>query len=49
MTEIASFATHLADGLIAVVRHFGLIPAASLPLPALARCRCCAPIIRLHH
>lgn len=45
----ARFATRLADALIAALLQSGLIPAASLPLPAFARCRRCAFSNRLQH
>ncbi len=51
MTEAARFATRLADAdaLIAALRQSGLIPAASLPLPAFARCQRCTLSNRLQH
>jgi hypothetical protein len=45
----ARFATRFADALIAALRQSGLIPAASLTLPAFARCRRCALSNRLQH
>jgi|LNFM01.1.fsa_nt_gb hypothetical protein len=43
----ARFATRIADALIAALRQSGLLPAATLPLPVVARCRRSASIIRL--
>jgi hypothetical protein len=49
MTEYIRFTTHRVVEIIALLRQFGMLPAASRPLPVAARCRRLAPLIRLQH